>query len=200
MNSNIDIDIDIDAEPNPENTISYVKSSFRNYSGIPGLVLIIVLILKNPFVACTNINSQFYNTVLNDFDTSSYFIAFDIKSPTYRGHTIIENNNLYLFLHKTKGFNKERYKSFMKRILIHHKALRIEEKDLYVWKFRKVHDLESVIKIANRGRDNFVAYYFNGKVLNYGLTDKERDAVISQLFYWEFPAKIDKLTGDLILH
>jgi len=47
---------------------------------------------------------------------------------------------------------------------------------------------------ADHGRDNFVAYYFNGKVLNWVLPEEEQNAVISQLFYWEIPVKIDKLT------
>jgi hypothetical protein len=63
----------------------------------------------------------------------------------------------------------------------------------------KVSELESVILIANRGRDNFVAHYFNGVVLNYGVTEKEQNAVINQLFYWEIPAKFDKVTGNLII-
>lgn len=195
MNTNIEID----KEPEPGCRIFCMKSSFRKSSGIPELGLIIFLILKNPFIACTNVNSSFYDTVLNDFDTTSYFIGLDIKSPTYKGHAIIENNNLYLFLQKTKGFDKERYKSFMKSILTHHRALRIEDKNFYVWKFIKVYDLESVIKIADKGKNKFVAYYINGTVLNYGITEKEQNAVIYQLFYWEFPARKDKLTGDIII-
>ena len=67
-----------------------------------------------------------------------------------------------MFLNKTKGINKDRYVSFMKRILAHHKALKTDEKDIEKWKFIKVEELESVLQIANRGKDNFVAYYFNG--------------------------------------
>lgn len=176
-----------------------MKSISGKSSGILGLVFIIFIILKNPFIACTNMNSPFYNKVLNDFDTTSYYIALDIKSQSYNGRIIIENNNLYLFLNKTMGFDKERYKSYMKRVLTHHKALKIEDKDFYTWKFIKVFELESVIHFADQGRDNFVAHYFNGIVLNDGISDKEQNAVINQLFYWEFPAKIDKLTGDLII-
>jgi hypothetical protein len=190
---------DIDNKPEPESKKSCMKLSFRKSSGIQELLFIIFLIIENPFIACTNVNSPFYNTVLNDFDTTSYFIALYVKSPTYKGQAIIENNNLYLYLHKTKDFDKDRYKSFMKGILTHHRALKIEDKDFYVWKFTKVEELESVIKIADQGRDNFVANYFNGKVLNYGITYKEQNAIINQLFYWEIPVKIDKLSGDLII-
>jgi hypothetical protein len=176
-----------------------LKPIIRKFTGGAVILFIILIIFKNPFIACTNVNSAFYNTVLNDFDTSSYYIAINIKSPFYKGRAIIENNNLYLFLHKTRHFDMEKYKDFMKSTLIHHRSLKIGEKDLATWKFKEVHEMESVIQVANRGSDNFVAHYFNGRVLNYGLTDQEQNAVINQLFYWEIPAKIDKLTGDLII-
>jgi hypothetical protein len=99
-------------------------------TGITKLIFILIIILNNPFTSCTNTNSPFYNQVLNDFDTTSYFIAVDIKSPFYKGRTIIENNNLYLFLNKTKGFHKQRYLSYMERTLTHHRALKITDKDI----------------------------------------------------------------------
>jgi uncharacterized protein (DUF3820 family) len=181
-------------EPEPIRRIFSFKSlSLKSY-GIAGLIFIILII-----ISCKNPNSSFYNQVLNDFDTTSYFIAVDIKSPFYKGRTIIENNNLYMYLHKTKGFDKGKYIYFMKRTLRHHRALKITDKDIIVWKFIKVTELESVIKAAYRGRDNFVANYFNGTVLNFGITDIEQNAIVNQLFYWEIPAKIDKLTGDLMI-
>jgi hypothetical protein len=164
-----------------------------------GFIFMIFLILINPFIACTNVNSSFQKKVLNDFDTTSYFIAVDIKSPFYTGRTIIENKNLYFFLNKTKGFHKRRYLSYMERTLTHHRVLIIEDKDISRWKFIKVYDIESVLRIADRGSNYFIANYFNGYFLNYGYTEKEQDAIINQLFYWEIPAKIDKLTGNLII-
>jgi len=162
--------------------------------GIFGLIFMIFII-----ISCKNSNSSFYNKVLNDFDTTSYFIAVDIKSPFYKGRTIIENNNLYMYLHKTKGVDKVKYIYFMKRTLSHHRAVKITDKDFVDWKFIKVTELEVVIHNADLGRDNFVANYFNGTVLNSVITDIEQNAIINQLFYWEIPAKIGKLTGELII-
>jgi hypothetical protein len=176
-----------------------VKTISQKSIGISGLVFIIILILKNPFISCTNPNSQFFNYVLNDFDSSSYFIAVDIKSPFYKGRSIIENDDLYRFLHQVKGFDRDKYKSFMKRILVHNRTLKVEEKDIELWKFMKVSEVESVIQVANKARDNFIAFYFNGTVMNYGIPEKERNAVINQLFYWGIPAKFDKMTGDVVI-
>lgn len=196
MNSNINV------TAKPEHQIKKIyrlKRIFGKYSGIPGYIFVVLIILNTPFTGCTNMNTPFYNKVLNDFDTTSYFIALDIKSPYYKGRAIIENNNLYQYLHKTKGFDKERYESFMKRILSRHRPLKIEDKDLSDWEFIKVYELESVIRNADQGSDNFVAHYFNGVILNYGITEKEQDAVINQLFYWEIPAKFEKLSGNLVI-
>jgi hypothetical protein len=176
-----------------------MKSISQNPFRISGLIFIIILIIKNPFIACTNPNSQFFNNVLNDFDLTSYFIAIDIKSPFYIGRTIIENDDLYRFLHQTKGFDRDKYKSFMKRILIHNKTLKVDEKDIELWKFKKVYEVESVIQVANKARDNFIANYFNGTVMNYGILEKECNAVINQLFYWGIPAKFDKMTGEVVI-
>lgn len=166
---------------------------------ISGLIFVIILILINLITGCTNVNSTFYNKILNDFDTNSYFLALDIRSSSYKGHVIITNNNLYLFLHKTKGLNKERYKSLMKAILVHHRALRIDNKNIAKWNFIKFSEQESVLKIANRGENRFIAHFFNGKALKYGITREEQYAIINQLYYWDVPAKIDKISGELLI-
>lgn len=176
-----------------------MKSVLRKYSQIPFLIIFIVILAKNPFTACTKGNSQFFDKVLSDFDTTSYFIALDIKAPTYKGRAIIENKDLYLFLNRTKGLDKEKYKTYMTGILSHRRSLKINNKDLLNVKFKKVYNVESIIRNSNNGRDSFISYYFNGKILNYVLIEREQNAVINQLFYWEIPAKIDKLTGYLII-
>lgn len=186
-------------KPELTGKINFMKSIRGKFFRITRLILILFIILKNPFTACTNPNSSFYNKVLNDYDTSSYFIAIDVKSPFYKGRTVIENNNLYQFLHKTKGFDKVKYVYFMKGTFRHHRALKITDKDFVTWKFIKVSELESVIHNADSGRDNFIATYFNGIVLNYGIADKEQNAIINQLFFWDIPARIDKVTGNLII-
>ena len=164
-----------------------------------GLGFITFLILINPFFACTNVNTPFYEKVLNDFDSSSYFIALNLKTPTFKGRAIVENNDLYQFLNKTKGLNKVKYIAYMQRILARHRAIKLSDMDLITWKFKKVSLSSNVIHNAEKGMDNFVAYYFTGTMFNDMVTEEERNAVIDQLFYWEYPAKIDKTSGELII-
>jgi hypothetical protein len=72
----------VSAKPEQQGRKTYsLNRIFGKYSGIPGYIFIILIILNNPFTGCTNMNSPFYNKVLSDFDTTSYFIALDIKSP-----------------------------------------------------------------------------------------------------------------------
>lgn len=168
---------------------------FREYD----LLIIVFLIILNPLISCTKVNTTFFDKVLNDFDTNSYFIAPDVQSPSYKGRVIIENNNLYLFLSETKGLNKDKYRLFMKRVLVHHKSLKISGNEFLKYNFIKVQEEVSVIQTANRGKNNFISFYFNGVVLKYGIPKKEQDAIINQLFYWYVPAKIDKLSGYLII-
>lgn len=162
-------------------------------------IFILSLALIAFFYGCKNVNTGFYSRVLNDFDSTSYFIALDIKSPSYRGRAIIENDNLYRFLNKTRGYDKGKYISYMKRIIIHNRKLKIHDKDFDLWSFMKVLEIEKVVLAANRGRDNFIAYYFNGSILNYGIGDDERNAIINQLFYWGVPARFDSITGNLVI-
>jgi hypothetical protein len=175
------------------------KLKTGQYFSITGVAFIIFLILINPFSACTKVNTAFYDKILSDFDTNSYFVALDIKSSSYKGRVIIENNNLFQYLNKTKGLTREKYQSFMRRILVHHKVLKIDNKDFFASNFIKVSEVASVTQIANHGVNYFVANYFNGVVLNYGIPENERNAIINQLFYWDYPSKIETQSGNLII-
>ncbi len=189
----------INNEPEYLKTIDLKERQGLQFYKTSGIVLIVILLLGNLFTSCTNVDKPFYNKVLNDFDSTSYFISLNIKSPSYKGRAIIENKDLYSFLHKTRGYDKNRYLSFMKRTLAHYRALKINDEDIDAWNFKKVYLVESVLRNANNGKNNFVTYYFTGTVLKYGIPERERNAIIDQLFYWEYPAKIDKVTGNLII-
>ncbi len=159
------------------------------------ITLPVVLLLQS----CTTGNPDFYKKVLNDFDTSSYYVALNLKSPYYKGRVLIENDDLYSFLNKTKGWDKSRYLSKMERILLHRRYLRTDEKDILKWKFIKVKQVSSVIYSANKGANSFLAKYFDGVVMNPGLTYEEVYAVISQLFYWGIPMRIDPVSHQWLL-
>lgn len=168
-----------------------MKTILKNY-----LFLLLSAIL---FYSCSKGNTAFYNTVLNDFDSSSYYVALNIKSPYYKGRVIIENDDLYKYLNKTLGYDKIRYQSVMQKILARRRYLKVDEKDLIKWKFIEVPQVSSVIFNANKGVNGFIAQYFDGVVLNPGLSYDEIHAVINQLFYWEIPIRVDPVSHQLLL-
>lgn len=164
-----------------------------------GLKFIIILILTGAFTGCSHYDSTFYDKILNDFDTNSYYVAIDLRCSSFKGRALFENNDLYLLLHKTKGLDKEEYKSFMKRILIHHRILKIRSDPFDILNLIKVTEQVRVNVFANQGENKFIARYFNGRVLNDDVPIIERYAIINQLFFWNIPAKIDKMSGKLII-
>ena len=164
-----------------------------------GLLFIIIMILTGTFTGCSQDDSAFYDKILNDFDTNSYYVAIDISSSSYKGRVLFENNDLYLLLHKTKGLDKQEYKSFMKRKLIHHRTLKIRTNPFEILNFIKVTEQERVDVSANQGENEFIARYFNGRVLNDEVPLIERYAIINQLFFWDIPVKLDKMSGKIII-
>lgn len=160
---------------------------------------ILILLPLMLFSSCSTNNSAFYDKVLSDFDINSCFIAFDIKSSAYNGRVIIENNDLYSFLNKTKGWDKINYKSNMKKIIVHRRVLRINNADLSKWKFLQVKEITSVYMNTNKGANSFIKNYFNGSVFKYEVNSEEMHAVINQLFYWKIALKFDNVTGELLL-
>jgi hypothetical protein len=157
-------------------------------------ILVAVLVYS-----CNNGNTAFYKTVLNDFDSSSYYVALNIKSPDYKGRVIIENGDLFKYLNKTRGYDKIRYQSVMQKILSRRRYLKVDDKDLIKWKFIEVPQVNSVIFNANKGVNSFIAQYFDGVVLNPVLSYDEIHAIINQLFYWGIPIRVDPLSHQLLL-
>jgi len=165
-----------------------------------GGLIISLLIFSSIFLhSCTTGNPNFFDKVLNNFDSSSYYIALNIKSPYYKGRAIITNNDLYRYINKTEGLDKARYHKKIKRILLHNRYLKVDEKDLSKWKFIKAKPVDSVIYAANKGVNSFISRYFDGVVMNPGLTYPEIYAVIDQLFYWGIPLRVDPVSKQILL-
>ena len=159
------------------------------------IILLSVLLLSS----CSTNNNAFYDKVLSDFGVTSYFIALDISSSAYTGRVIIENNDLYNFMNKTKGWDKKSYGQKMKKILVHRRVLKINDTDLLKWKFIQVKEVTNVYLNVNKGTNNFIKNYFNGSMFKYEVDFDEMHAVINQLFYWNIPVKFDSVSGELLL-
>jgi hypothetical protein len=137
--------------------------------------------------------------VLDDFGNKSYFIALNLKSTVYKGRVIIENNDLYNYLNKTRAWDKISYKSKLESILIHRRTLIVNSTDLIKWKFIRVSEVNNVYLNANKGINSFISSYFEGTLFKYDVREDEMHAVINQLFYWKIPVRFDNVTGQLML-
>jgi hypothetical protein len=150
-------------------------------------------------MSCSENHNEFYDKVLSDFGKNSYYIALEIRSDSYKGRAIIENNNLFNFMTQTKRLDKNSYETRMKKLLVHRRALKINNSDLLKWKFIPVKESARVYLNANKGVNSFVMNYFSGTVFKYDVNEDEMNAVINQLFYWNIPVRNDNVTGDLML-
>lgn len=185
---------------------------------------------------CFGQSNKFYDTVLNyEKCRYCYFLSIDVESEKYKGKVVIENDDLYSFLSKTRGFNKNQYKEFMKDLLSNNKKLGIENasldktgffiniKGISENNFRVVKDANDVEDIAAKGCVPIIVHYFLGQTLesigNFVSEDcgeyvkkqkdnlllinhvgiREQNAIISRLFEWQIPVRIDDLSGLLII-
>jgi hypothetical protein len=162
-----------------------------------GGIIIILGILS--LTSCSKADMSFFNKVLHDYDSTSYFITVDLKSDSYKGRALIENRNLYHFFNETQGFDTAKYVAYMRKTLTKHKKISLKGRDIIKFNFLKVEDNMNVLLQAGKGRNSFVAAYFDGSVLNFGIPLSEQYAVINQLFYWEYAVKRDQLTGNLLI-
>lgn len=144
-------------------------------------------------------NTTFHDKVLSDFRINSVFIAVDIESKDYQGRAIINNDALYHFLRKTKGLDEEKYKAFMKDLLLSKSKLHVGDRKLNKWGFVKVQDSKEVGEHASIGIQALIGHYFRGRVIKDGIGDKERNALISKLFEYEVATRLDDETGFLVL-
>lgn len=146
-----------------------------------------------------NINTDFYDKVLSDYSDHSLFVAVDIKSREYTGRVVIKNADLYYFFNQTKGYDKEKYKAFMKKLLLNKTRLSIETASLSKWGFVNVTGVNGVKKYSSKSLQEFINHYFQGKVIKDNVGDDERNAIINKLFEWKIATRIDDETGYLVI-
>lgn len=158
-----------------------------------------MLLLMFILLSCRKGNTDFYNKVLSEFNSDSYFISIDVSSPSFKGRTVIKNSDLYNLVNKTRGADKAEYQLLMSKMLRGRRVLKITGYDLIKWNFTKVNESPDVNFYANKGADEFVRHYFNGSALNYGITNEDMYAIVNQLFYWGITTRLDTGTGVLLI-
>ncbi|MDR2037079.1 MAG: hypothetical protein LBQ60_04070 [Bacteroidales bacterium] len=145
-------------------------------------------------------NEEFIKKIISDFDRYSFFVSIEVESPEYRGRVIIENDDLYHYYNQTQNIDKKKYQEIMHRMLQKELTLKIKNEDFNRFNFFKVLNDATIIANTQKGVDNFIKVYFNGRVLKDDITDNERYAIINQLYHFNVLSKIDDETGYLVLY
>lgn len=151
-------------------------------------------------------NTKFYDKVLSDVERigSKRLIALDVDSKVYKGRAVIENGDLFLFLQKTKNLDEKAYKPFVKELLISKKPLSVGDAKIEEERFIAVKEFKEVSEYAAKGKEKFVAHYFNGNFMKdeFVAKDKNRDvmfAVADKLFQWQVATLVDDFSGVLYI-
>lgn len=146
-----------------------------------------------------NRHSHFVDKITSDFSRGSYYIVVNVKLSGVVTTSLIENDDLYYFFHKTKGYDEARYKNEVRNIFKKELMLNVAETDFSKFGFIKVVRIPKLDEEAKKGKDFIVGKYFNNHVIVNGVKGNERNALIKLLFDWNVPSKIDDETGYLVI-
>ena len=146
----------------------------------------------------STINDFFHQKVLDDLRLHSYFVVVKVETPNYKGRIAIENDDLLIFLHVTKGINQKKYKAFVNELLKNHIPLKLSDEELEKWKLKRIKPIDEVNDYASKGQEKFIEYYFNERVIKKDLSEEEQLAIIAKLFDWQIATNIDDITGNLV--
>ncbi|HLP93284.1 MAG TPA: hypothetical protein VK168_04570 [Saprospiraceae bacterium] len=112
---------------------------------------------------------------------------------------IIENDNLYVYMNRSKKIGKNKYIQKMDKIMAQQKCVDFlsqcsEEDGGY-----KVKYIERITSVAKLGKEHFITAYFDNGKLKGSQTKEEKIAIIAQLFEWEIACKQDDESGILVI-
>ena len=162
--------------------------------------LIIFTIILLSMQACSQrSNDNFVDKIANDFSRNSYFIVLNAKLSEGIITCVIENDDLFYYFNKTKGYDESKYKKEVGTIIRENKILSITETDFSNFGFSKIVKNSKLDDGVKKGKDFIVGKYFKNRVIVDGVSDDERNILIKLLFDWGITSRIDDETGYLII-
>jgi len=148
------------------------------------LVIIVILFLSsNIFGQTTDVQENPFLDGIFGYDCSRYcyFLVLNVDSDSFVGKVAIESGNLFLFVKKTKGFDRKGYVKYVKDLITNGKTLFLEntmtdEHDIFlqikntsIGKFLLVYDNRQMDQDFSGNCIEFVTRYFLPE--NNGSTD-----------------------------
>ena len=140
---------------------------------------------------------NFYNAVLCELSMHSIYIVVNVESSDYTGKATIENESLYSFFYKTRGFDEKQYRSYVRKVLTDNTKIHLENTDLDKWFFKKTKIIESVENNAKKGKEIFISQYFTNRLIKKDINEEVENAVITKLFEWKIATQTDDESGML---
>lgn len=144
-------------------------------------------------------SQSFKEKVISDFGRYSFYLPVNINSSGYKGKAIIENDDLFIFLHLTKGLSKEQYQYEIKELLKENSILNVGNIDLNKWNFIPVQNIKEINEYSEKGINTFLKKYFKDNILKDNVSEEKMASIINQLFKWDIGSKIDDESGCLVI-
>jgi hypothetical protein len=151
--------------------------------------------------ACNQIKHEaFITKIMSDFSSNSSFVVLNVKLPGGMSTSIIENDDLFYYFYKAKGYDESKYQSEIGSIIKQEKYLDMTNADFLTFGFTKVIVPRKIIADARKGKDMVLNKYFKNHVIKDEVTDDEKGALIRLLFDWSIPTSIDTKSGYLVIN
>ena len=109
--------------------------------------------------------NDFYDIILNNFNENSYYLTFKVESSNYNGDIVIENDDLYYYLQKSKKISKRKYIEYLKKHLENKLPIKLNGDIFLTENFIKLIKNSTIDEDANKGLDFFLTKYFDNKFL-----------------------------------
>ena len=155
------------------------------------------------FLICciSQTQSWFIEAISSDLNNrQGWYIALEIETPSYRGPSIVHNNELYHYFRTEHHYSRSQFTEWVKTNYIQKTLnLRITDEDFLKYDFRTVKANDEIEDVAKNGKEYFIEYYFRGLFIKAGLSDETKNAIVYQLFQWNIPVMNDCESGFIIL-
>lgn len=161
---------------------------------------ILIVLLFTTLISCgQKKDAMFLDKILNDYSRNSYFIVVKTATGNRSALSLIDNDDLYFYVHEKKGLEKEAYKKFILPFLNENESLGLTKSDFKKYGFAEIKAIPAIDADAKKGKAFFLNKYFKNKVIIDGITNEKKNYIIKILYDWGIASKIDDETGYLII-
>lgn len=160
----------------------------------------IIILLATIICSCTHTDHDkaFYDSIINDLRDNSYYAIISVKTQSYSGNAIVENDNLYHYYNTTEGLSVAEYKKTVYNLLSKKSTIILSDEDVKKWGFTKLN--KSILEESERiEKTNISTIYAKGYIDEVEISEEQKAAMIYQLYQMNILSYIDDESGYLVL-